>query len=221
MSLLSSIPFLSVKRQIPLQVVSDSWTEREAILKEGVNLFCWKREPISGVSEYLEQVLNGNHDSISFFTRSDYLAIKLEQHRSAWDIDNEFSGEAFWADVFRITRDFMNLSNERSGTVHLKVIDNNACTKFHTDGDSLRMFVTYYGRGTEWLPEKATNRRGLGKSNKIIVKDPSMIQRLSSFDVGILKGQVHGSRSGVRGIVHRSPEIKRHGEKRIILRVDI
>ncbi len=83
------------------------------------------------------------------------------------------------------------------------------------------LFTTYLGRGTEWLPEKAVNRSALGKTNELIVKDPSLIQRMNAFDVGILKGELPKRMQRVKGVVHRSPQISEAGEKRVVLRVDI
>jgi len=40
-------------------------------------------------------------------------------------------------------------------------------------------------------------------------------------DVAILKGEIPNGVNTNRGIVHRSPEIRHTGIKRIILRVDI
>lgn len=219
MNLLKTLPFISSQIPAPLQLISTSWSERSRVLEKGVNLYCWKREVNYGISEYLEQCLQHELPNISFFTQEEDLASKLRENRASWDHHHGVSGDLFWEDVYHLTKDFLGLSSNKSGTLFLKVIDNNACTKFHTDGDSLRMFVTYYGKGTEWLPEKAVNRKGLGKRNQLIVKDPEQIQHLKTFDVGILKGQVPGSNA--KGIVHRSPEIKSAGEKRIILRVDI
>lgn len=129
--------------------------------------------------------------------------------------------DLFWEDVTILIQDFLAFSENSSATVYLKVIDNNACTKFHTDGYSLRLFTTYHGRGTEWLPEKAVNRSALGETNDQIVKDPSKIQRMETCEVGILKGEIPNAPNRTRGIVHRSPEIVQTGEKRIILRIDI
>ena len=97
----------------------------------------------------------------------------------------------------------------QSGTIHLKVIDDNACSKFHTDQYKLRLFTTYYGKGTEWLPEKATNREALGKTNELIVKDATKIQELTTYDVGVLKGTIPGIINSSKGIVHRSPQIEK------------
>lgn len=78
------------------------------------------------------------------------------------------------------------------------------------------------GIGTEWLPEAATNRQRLGTTNEQIVKDYSKVRRMDTFEVGILKGEPRNQTNRtIGGIVHRSPEIKQSGQKRIILRVDV
>ena len=117
--------------------------------------------------------------------------------------------------------DFLVFSQAKRGGVYLKVVDDNACTKFHVDGYKLRLFTTYVGQGTEWLPEQATNRKGLGKSNNKIVKDASQVRQMNPFEVGILKGELPNGKSSTFGIVHRSPEIVSSEGKRVILRVDI
>ena len=147
---------------------------------------------------------------------------KLNASNARWSGEDSRPGNAFWEDVYRLTFDFLSsFSPDHSGTVHLKKVDSNECSKYHTDGYSLRLFTTYYGSGTEWLPEKAVHRAGLGKSNEKILKDPSQIQRMDPFEVGILKGELPNKMNRTPGIVHRSPEIELHAEKRIILRVDL
>ena len=203
------------------QVVSQSWSERNSILRPDVNLFCWKRTGINEITSYLKSCVNRKVQPVKFTTTIDDLPADLSQARSLWDPNHENQADAFWIDVYKLVSDFLVFSDTNSGTVHLKIIDNDACSKFHTDGYSLRLFTSYYGPGTEWLPEGATNRKGLGKSNELIVKDQQQIQRMKAFEVGILKGEIPGQHHSVKGIVHRSPQITDTGEKRIILRIDI
>lgn len=205
----------------PKQIISDSWSERNAILKPDVNLFCWKRNDDLQIHHYLEKVIEEDKEPISFFTDTNDLEKWISELRGIWDGENSKEGDAFWDDVFIVVRDFLAFSTNQSGTVLLKVIHSNQCTKFHTDGYSLRLFTTYYGKGTEWLPERALNRWALGKTNEKIVKNPSKIQQMETFEVGILKGELPNSVNPTPGIVHRSPEIEHTGEIRVILRVDI
>ncbi len=215
---LLSFPFIKTR---PQQISSNSWEDREVIFNSNVNLFCWKRPVDIVISSYLGQLLEHPQDPIQFHTDLDNLDVLLGQERSKWDNKPMRAADLFWEDVARLSSDFLRLSEDRSGTILIKVIENNSCAKFHTDGYSLRLFTTYYGPGTEWLPEKATNRKGLGKTNKLIIKDPQQIQRMATFEVGILKGELPNRSNTVKGIVHRSPEISHTGGKRIILRVDI
>ena len=219
MSLLSAIPFFKVKQ--PRQVISSSWDERKTILESGVNLFVWNRPIDESINAYLKVLIENDLQHLQFQTEIDEVEEKVKLEKIKWDQNETEQGEAFWNDVAHLIQDFLKLSDSQSGTVHLKVVDTNSCAKFHTDGYSLRLFTTYIGQGTEWLPEKATNRRGLGKTNERIVKDPNQIQQMKAFEVGILKGELPGQPNTTKGIVHKSPRIAETGSKRIILRVDI
>ena len=220
MNLLAGIPFLE-RQKAPTQVRSNSWGDRSKVLDSNVNLFCWKRPAIPEITDYLNNVLADSPVAISFLADLENLSQSIDKHRSLWDAQFASKGDVFWEDVERLSHDFLSFSETRSGNVVLKIIKDNACTKYHTDGYSLRLFTTYYGSGTEWLPENATNRKGLGKRNELIVKDPSQVKRMETFEVGILKGEIPNRMNATRGIVHRSPEIVGSGEKRVILRVDI
>ncbi len=221
MSLLSFIPF--VKSNAPDQVISESWEDRNKILDDGVNLFCWKRPEEPVIHQYLQGVLNSHPQPIQVSVNKDELPLQLENARKIWEKHSgSINGEEqFWQDIFMLVNDFLDYSTSGAGTVHLRVISDDSCRKFHTDGYPLRLFTTYLGRGTEWLPEKATNRKGLGKSNDVIVKRHALIQRMKPFEVGILKGEIPGRQRNVKGVVHRSPEIAQNEEKRITLRVDV
>lgn len=215
------IPFLDPRPFAPKQLISESWEDRKHISERDMNLFCWRRPIDPIISNYLEQLLENELPVIRFHTQLAYLDKRFSEAKNKWGSEKTEASELFWQDALQISRDFLEFSKDGSGVVHLKVISDDSCRKFHIDGYSLRLFTTYVGKGTEWLPEKAVNRLALGKANELIVKDPSLVQRMNAFDVGILKGELPRRSQRVRGIVHRSPQISKAGEKRIILRVDI
>ena len=219
MKLLSLLPFN--KPNNPRQIISQSWDNRERILASDVNLFCWRRPEITSISSYLSQLLEKGLPPIQFYTKIQEIDQNIIKARLKWDQNFLSLGSLFWNDICQLTKDFLLLARMQSGTIHLKVIDDNSCSKFHTDQYKLRLFTTYYGKGTEWLPEKATNRKALGKTNKLIVKDASKIQELTTYDVGVLKGTIPGLINSSKGIVQRSTKIEKKKDKRIILRVDI
>ncbi|MEM1409081.1 MAG: DUF1826 domain-containing protein [Bacteroidota bacterium] len=221
MSFLNTVPFFKSKLKAPEQVIGSTWDHRSEILKPHVNLFCWQRPLDLEITHYLEDVLSTEPQAIRCSVDQETLHKELISARTSWDNKEKSEGDLFWLDVQQITRDFLRFSEDGTGILHLKVVANNACTKFHVDGYQLRLFSTYYGPGTEWLPEDAVNRRALGTTNECIIVGPNKIQQMKAGHVAILKGELPGKRNSVGGIVHRSPAITETHEKRIILRVDI
>lgn len=221
MRLLSIKRFLKSKPKAPRQVICDDWDRRSEILNPQVNLFCWKRPLELGITHYLKSLLSTELRAIRCSVDQETLHEQLIAARTFWENNGKSEGDVFWQDVKQIAEDFLHFSEDGTGIVHLRVVANDACTKFHIDGYRLRLFSTYYGPGTEWLPEDAVNRQALGTTNESIVTYPERIQRLGTGHIGILKGELPNQLPSVKGIVHRSPEISQKGGKRVILRVDI
>jgi hypothetical protein len=132
-----------------------------------------------------------------------------------------FTGKSLFAeDITKLTCLFMDIIKEDVIQLYLKVVSNDACSKFHTDLYDLRLLCTYEGKGTEWVEEQNVNRKMLMKGEKHqIIKDQSKVNAMEPFEVGILKGEASAKNKG-RGIVHRSPPILQTGEKRLLLRLD-
>ncbi|MEM7552269.1 MAG: DUF1826 domain-containing protein [Bacteroidota bacterium] len=222
MKISNYLPFLKVTKNDPRQVISHNWEDRKCILKPEINLFDWERLLDKSIVQYLETQIEILHKPIRYPIDRKNLCDQIKDVRAMWKNNSNLEGgELFWQDVYKITKDFLEFSENGMGILHLKVVSNDACAKFHIDGYDLRLFTSYLGPGTEWLPENAVNRVALGTSNDRIVKDQSKVQRMKTGDVGILKGELPNRKSSVKGIVHRSPEISQTGEKRIILRVDV
>ncbi|MEM6525245.1 MAG: DUF1826 domain-containing protein [Bacteroidota bacterium] len=221
MSILDTIPFIKVKPKAPRQLISEDWTEHSQVLQSDVNMFCWQRPLDLKITHYLKNFLPSDLSAIRSSIDKENLHAQIKEARSLWDNDENSEGDLFWQDVENIVADFLEFSDHGTGVLHLRMVTNNACTKFHTDGYRLRLFSTYHGPGTEWLPEDAINRDALGTNNECIIVDPDKIRQMRAGHVAIFKGERPGRRNSVRGIVHRSPTIANTLEKRIILRVDI
>ncbi|MEM7621529.1 MAG: DUF1826 domain-containing protein [Pseudomonadota bacterium] len=75
------------------------------------------------------------------------------------------------------------------------------CNRYHIDNVPMRLLVTYAGRGTEWLPEKAADRSAFanGAPNEQILIDPSSIQFMNTWDIAVFRG-------GPEGVLHRTPD---------------
>jgi len=203
------------------QVVCKDWHRRSEILEPEVNLFCWKRALEVATNRYLEKLLTTEFTAIRCLVDQQNLQHQLERVSASWGEERAIGHDSFWKDVYRLTSDFLHFSKDGTGILHLRIIDHNACSKFHTDGYHLRLLTTYLGPGTEWLTEDNVNRDALGTRNEKIVKHSSSVKQMKAGDVGILKGDLFKHTGTANGIVHRSPAIAGTGEERIILRVDI
>ncbi len=218
MNLASALPFTI--RKYPKQRISLNWDDRSEVLQSDVNLYCWRRPVDTQIKTYLEEEVLNQGLKIQRAISTDTVHSELADVRLGLPKSDSLAAEAFIEDVASLASDFLEYSEHGRGRLYLRVVEDDACTKFHTDGYTLRLFTTYLGKGTEWLPESAVNRKALGSSNDQIVRDHTRIERMQPFEVGILKGQLPGQTS-IKGIVHRSPGVSSLERRRIILRVDI
>jgi hypothetical protein len=123
-------------------------------------------------------------------------------------------------DIAKCCELFTQITHAKTIRLSMKVVNQDACRKFHIDGYTYRLLCSYHGPGTEWVYNDNVNRKYLGEGeNEEIVKDVSAIQQINTFDVAILKGELPHQRNG-KGIVHRSPPIQHTNNKRLVLRID-
>jgi hypothetical protein len=125
------------------------------------------------------------------------------------------------ADVIFILTLFDEIASSGSYRISLETVSSDMCRRFHCDMNELRLLCTYVGKGTLWVPDEAVNRAALQalEDDSKIVSDKNLIQQASSGEVLILKGALYGSQ-GTKAIVHKSPEIERKKEQRLVLRID-
>ncbi|MAY72698.1 MAG: hypothetical protein CME82_14745 [Halomonas sp.] len=124
-------------------------------------------------------------------------------------------------DVLLVTQAMAMLFDTDTLGVRLRLLDSAMCPRFHCDKLPVRLVTSYRGPGSEWLPESAVNRAGLGapSPNKPeTLRQPHAIERLASGDLALLKGDGWSGNEG-RGLVHRSPA-QQAGETRLLLTID-
>ena len=105
--------------------------------------------------------------------------------------------------------------------IRMRLLDGAMCPRFHCDNLPVRLVTTYSGPGSEWAPEVALNRAGLGKpepGKPELVRDIGAIRQLAAGDVCLLKGSGWVGNEE-RGIVHRSPAVAA-GHTRLLLTID-
>lgn len=131
------------------------------------------------------------------------------------------AAKALVDDVLSIAQAVAYLFDAESVGVRLRVLNKAMCPRFHCDNLAVRLVTTYVGPGSQWLPEEAINRQGLGAPNPDrpdIVLDSTAIQTLQAGDIALIKGSGwEGSEHNA--LVHRSPTLL-EGDMRLLLTID-
>ncbi len=98
---------------------------------------------------------------------------------------------------------YSDIINKNSLNFSLKT--SRGCKRYHIDNVPVRLLVTYYGKGTEWLPRDACNYSAYynGESNEKIIKIKNRSKFIKPWSIAIFKGQKF--KGGTEAILHRTP----------------
>lgn len=189
------------------------------IQKTDINLVYWKRPVNEDIFLYAKALLEHPFKGINTIVSTSTVRAVITEQLDHTKL--HYAGKSMLADdIAQLSRMFMKIIKEDAVKLYLKVVDNDACSKFHTDRYDLRLLCTYIGCGTEWVEEPYVNRSMLMRGeNSDIVTDASKVQMMQPFEVGILKGEASASNKN-KGIVHRSPPVRSESDKRLLLRLD-
>ncbi|MEZ8688354.1 DUF1826 domain-containing protein [Vibrio splendidus] len=109
--------------------------------------------------------------------------------------------------------------------LRLAVLNKAMCPRFHFDQVPCRLVTTYHGVATQWLPNESVDRSKLGRGSNGqpdsvsgLYNDESDIQKMTSGDVALLKGERWSGNENA-GLVHRSP-VTSPNETRLLLTLD-
>ena len=88
-----------------------------------------------------------------------------------------------------------------SNTISFSLGTSRGCTRYHLDNVPIRLLVTYFGQGTEWLPFNAANYKAYfkGQKNESIIKKTTERKFIKTWDIATFRG-------GTEGILHRTPD---------------
>ena len=88
-----------------------------------------------------------------------------------------------------------------SNTISFSLGTSRGCTRYHIDNVPIRLLVTYFGQGTEWLPFNAESYKAYfkGQKNEKIIKNTTERKFIKAWDIAIFRG-------GTKGILHRTPD---------------
>ncbi|RUR37793.1 DUF1826 domain-containing protein [Vreelandella populi] len=131
------------------------------------------------------------------------------------------AADALIDDIVSVAQAVAYLFDTQTVGIRLRVLTEAMCPRFHCDNLPVRLVTTYLGPDSEWLPEEAVNRDGLGAPHPDrpeIVLNPDAVQMLKAGDIALIKGSGwEGSEHSA--LVHRSPSLS-PGQKRLLLTID-
>jgi hypothetical protein len=191
----------------PHLAVCDRADGLAAIRDPGVTMALWRR----GVPAGLAEALDGWPDA-------DWTNLRLSTTPDQVTTDAAAAGPLL-PDVAALVRLYADLVGCPVVTLRLERVTGAGCKFLHVDYVGVRLLCTYRGPGTQWVPDEAARRDGLGTcDNAAVLPDARRLRRMSAGDVGLLKGESWPGNRG-RGLIHRSPPA-RPGVARLVLYLD-
>lgn len=207
----------------PRHVFADDRAGLARVLDPAMNLCIWRRSIGTGLVEWLAEVCE-HHD----------FRAQCDLDRSAPDASPLLCAlpacparDALRADIEEVARVYAALMNAPVVLATLARVSHDMCRRFHVDAVGIRALCTYAGPGTQWVPEHAALRGGLGlqgknlrDTNLAVVPNPGEVQSLEVGWVALLKGSAWPGNEHF-GAIHRSPPVSATGERRLLLKLDV
>ena len=201
--------------------ISNDISKISNIFNREINISIWKRNLNSNILHASEILLLKNSDLqfselVNKNFSIDFLVDKIGADKKLI---------SFYEDIQYLTKLFCELFDIKDAWLRIDAIDKPMCPRFHADHLKCRLVTTYYGPGTQWLPNNLVNRNKLGHGNNGLADDisglfskKSDIENLDVGDIGLLKGEAWVNNEGL-GLVHRSPHADSN-YKRLYVTID-
>jgi len=201
--------------------ISNDISKINNIFNREINISIWKRNLNSNILHASEILLIKNSDLqfselVNKNFSIDFLVDKIGADKKLI---------SFYEDIQYLTKLFCELFDIKDAWLRIDAIDKPMCPRFHADHLKCRLVTTYYGPGTQWLPNSLVNRNKLGHGNNGLADDisglfskKSDIENLDVGDIGLLKGEAWVNNEGL-GLVHRSPHTDSN-YKRLYVTID-
>ncbi len=118
-------------------------------------------------------------------------------------ISTKFKNNIFYShwvkDMGKICAIFCDIME--SNAISFSLGTSRVCSRYHIDNVPVRILITYFGQGTEWLPPNAANYNAYynGEKNEKIIKHALERKFINTWDIATFRG-------GTKGILHRTPD---------------
>ncbi len=187
------------------------------ITQPEINLGLWQRPIQPAIAKEVSVLLPGDLPDMRYRTSSKTFSRDINTALQEQGL-NPASFTRWRHDLRRLAERFFSLGHHREVRFRLVTTAGDECSRFHVDTRCLRLLCTYRGPGTQWLDNAQVDRAALARAapNAAIIRFGTPA-RFESFWVGILKGDIHGTRNG---LVHRSPPLVGTGQTRVLFCLD-
>ena len=182
------------------------------IVRPGVSICLWEREPPREVAQFLANYVKSQASlELDFVLKPEDLAATSSVIAKIFgNSPTDLVLQDWLNDIDFLVKQFREIAACSPVRVRLLRVIDTACSVFHVDHLSLRLLCTYHGAGTQWVPASEAQAAQLGlrgrsikQANEAIVPNPGSIRSLSPWHVALIKG------SGFAGdpesaLIHRS-----------------
>lgn len=203
----------------PHLAMAESLGGLDAILGPGITMAICPRRPDPAIAGFLAGPARSDFRCLRTKIGAIAAESQVDKALAQSGLPASFGRRALGTDIARLVAAFCRLSGANAVALRLDRVTDDACRLFHPDMVPVRLVCTYRGPATQWLPEEACDRSGIGKGdNDLICRDWARVQSLRPFWVGVMKGEHWpGHRGG--GLLHRSPPLD-SGDWRLFLALD-
>lgn len=207
----------------PRHVFADSPSELARVLDPAINLCIWRRAIGTGLAAWLDEVV----ETVDFNAQMELDGANPDASGLLHALPAGAHRDALRTDIELLTRQYQSLVNTPRVLVTFARVTHDMCRRFHVDAVGLRGLCTYAGPGTQWVPEPAALRGGLGRqglslrdTNLAVVPHEGEVQTFERGWFGLLKGDTWPGNKGY-GAIHRSPPVSDAGGRRLLLKLDV
>jgi Protein of unknown function (DUF1826) len=162
----------------------------------------------------LDRVQPADFPDVRAEGQGEMLRHALEERIQAGALGPDWLARWLVDDVLFLVRMFQEISAARRVLLRLQTVEDDACSRFHTDNVRFRLVSTYRGPGTEWLSPRAAS---MAPGREHLPVAPTY--QLARGDVAIMRGS-RDATPECPGVLHRSPPIAGSGVTRLFLAID-
>lgn len=182
------------------------------IANPATSLVIWQRQISSLIFDWLSDISPQNWPHGQVIARPDQLNTALLDLFGAEQDSAASAAQMLRQDITQLGQLYAAIAKSDQVDIRLKVIQHDACWKFHLDNVALRLVTTYIGASTQYVVPELSKQ---ALSEQKAYNGP--LENIPEQAVAIFKGSRSASDNG---IVHRSPPIKGTGQTRLFLSIN-